>query len=681
MKKTIILLVITVFLTLKAVSAEKHNFTFYDMIEMTRLSSPVVSSDGKFVAFTGTKYSLEKNKGNTDIYLYKTETGETVKLTNNNAADFNPVFSPCGKYLYFLSTRTGKSELYRMSLSGGEPEKVSDFPVSIANFKISPNGKYFSFTADVYVDAKSLEETAERDKKKDENKCTALVYDSLFIRHWDRWEDGKRTHVFYVENKNGKPFGKPVDIMKGLDGNCPSEPFGGPNEYSWSKDENYIAFTTKLGRDRAWTTNFDVYIYNLKTGEYKNLTKENKAWDTSPVFDKSGKFLYYLAMKKPGYEADRFRIIKLNLESGKKENLTENLEISPSSLIPDKDKLYFTALWHAKVRVYQFDTRTRKLRELVSEHDNNGLTKNGNTLYFMQNSLTSPNELHSFNLKTGEIKKLTGVNDEIVKNIEFSTPEEFWFTNRDGIKVHGWLLKPVPFDKNKKYPLAFYIHGGPQGSWEDNFHYRWNLQILPAQGYVAVAIDFRGSTGYGDKFKEAISEHWGDRPFNDLMDGLEYVLKTYKFIDKDRMGALGASYGGYMINWIAGNAPDTFKCLINHDGLFDTFGSYYATEELWFPEHEFGGTAYDVPENYDKFSPARFVKNWKTPMLIIHGGRDYRVVPTEGISTFTACQRLGIPSKLIFFPDENHFVLKPKNSEFWHKSVIEWMDKWLKNKK
>ena len=282
------------------------------------------------------------------------------------------------------------------------------------------------------------------------------------------------------------------------------------------------------------------------------------------------------------------------------------------------------------------------------------------------------------NLEARTVQKRTRTNDEIVNNIDFSQPEEFWFTNRDGIKVHGWLLRPVPFTSRKKYPLAFYIHGGPQGSWEDNFHYRWNLQILPAQGYAVVAIDFRGSTGYGDKFREAIEKHWGDRPFNDLMDGLDYVIKQYPFIDKDHMGALGASYGGYMINWIAGNAPDTFKCLINHDGGFDEFASYYNTEELWFPEYEFGGTPYDHPELYDKWSPARKVKNWKTPTLVIHGGRDFRVVLSEGLSTFNALQRKGIPSKLIVFPDENHWVLKPVNSKFWHESVINWMNKWCK---
>jgi dipeptidyl aminopeptidase/acylaminoacyl peptidase len=318
------------------------------------------------------------------------------------------------------------------------------------------------------------------------------------------------------------------------------------------------------------------------------------------------------------------------------------------------------------------------VKEVVREHYNQALALRNGVLYFMQDSLTSPAELFAHDLTLGMTRRLTGVNDATLATVAMSVPEEFWFENRDGVKVRGWLLKPPSFDPAKKYPLAFYVHGGPQGAWEDHFHYRWNLQIMPAQGYIVAAIDFRGSTGYGDAFREAITGHWGDLPFNDLCDGLAYVLESCPSIDRARMAALGASYGGYMMNWIAGNAPDTFKCLVNHDGIFDEFTAYYTTDELWFPEHEQGGTPYERPENFDKFSPARFVKNWKTPMLLIHGGKDYRCVETESIAAFNALQRKGIPSKLIYFPDEAHFVVAPRNSEFWHRSVIEWLDRWCK---
>jgi len=677
MKKLLLFTIIFTSFALFAGSTEKHPFNFYDMINFDRVSSPVASPDGKFIAFQVSDYSLENNNKNTDIFLISADGKTTKKLTSHKSSDFNPVFSKDGKSLYFLSTRNGSSQVYEISLSGGEPKQVTYFPISISSLKLSPNGKYFSFSANVYPESSNFDKTADVDKKKKESKCSAMVYEKLFIRHWDTYEDGKWTHVFYAPVDGSK---KPVDIMKGLEANCPTEPFGGPEEYNWSSDSMSIAFTGKVGNDRAWTTNYDVYIYNLKSNKYKNVTEKNKAWDTTPSFSPDGNFMYYLAMKIPGYEADRYRIMRLNLSSGKVDNLTENIEISPSSLnfSNDSKTVYFTAGHNAHTPIFSFSPETKELKTLVAKHSNHSLSISGNNIYFTQDSILSPAEVFSYNLSSKATSKLSKINDKALNKVVMGQPEEFWFTNSDNIKVHGWMIRPVNFDKNKKYPLAFYIHGGPQGSWNDHFHFRWNLDILPSEGYVVVAIDFRGSTGYGDAFKEAISKHWGDRPFNDLMEGIDYVLKQYPFIDENKMGALGASYGGYMINWIAGKAPNKFKCLINHDGIFDETAGYYNTEELWFPEYEHGGTPYEIPEEYIKFSPSTYVKNWKTPMMVIHGGLDYRVVETEGFSTFNALQRLGIPSKLIYFPNENHWVLQPANSEFWHKSVINWMDKWLK---
>jgi len=673
MKKLFMLLIAGLALPLFATG---HPFTFNDMIAMQRVGGIAVSPDGSQVAVVASKYSLDTNRGNSDIYLINTVSNKARRLTNNEAADFNPVFSKDGKVLYFLSSRTGLVQIFALSMSGGEPEQITDFPVSIGNLKLSPKGTFFSFTAEVYPDTSNLSEIARRDKESAKSKCSAKVYTELFVRHWDKWENGKWDHVFYMPVIGGPA----VDIMLGLDGNCPSEPFGGPEEYNWSPDEKTIAFTTKLGRDRAWTTNFDVYAYDMETGTRKNLTGANQAWDSSPLYSPDGQYLYYLAMQIPGYESDRFRLMRRNLKTDKIVNLTEKFEYSPSGMILSDDgtEIYFAADKEAHIRIFKMDTTSQIITELVSSHTNSNLVLNGNRLYFTQNSLIAPTEVYRYNLKTLDTTKISHFNDKRVKNIDFSEPGEFWFTNRDNIRVHGWILMPTNFKEGQKYPLAFYIHGGPQGSWEDNFHYRWNLQILPAQGYVVVAIDFRGSTGYGDKFREAIEKHWGDRPFHDLMDGLNYVLDNYKFVDKDRMGALGASFGGFMINWIAGNAPDTFNCLINHDGDFDQYSSYYNTEELWFPEYEFGGTPFQNPELYDKWSPSRYVKNWKTPMLVIHGGHDYRVNLSEGLSTFNALQREGIPSKLIVFPDESHWVLQPVNSQFWHQSVIDWMNRWCK---
>ncbi|RLE24871.1 MAG: S9 family peptidase [Acidobacteria bacterium] len=676
MKKLFFLLISGLALPLFAAG---HPFTFNDMISMQRVGSIAAAPDGKQIAVVASEYSLEANRGNADIFLIDTATGHMRQLTNNNAADFNPIFSKDGNTLYFLSSRTGTVQIFALSMEGGEARQVTHFPVSIGNLKLSPKGNYFSFTTEVYPETSKLCEIAKRDKKKAESKCSARVYTELFVRHWDKWENGKWNHVFYMPVKGGVP----VDVMEGMNGNCPSEPFGGPDEFNWSPDEKTIAFTTKLGRDRAWTTNFDVYAYDLASKTRTNLTMANSAWDSSPLYSPDGRYIYYLAMQIPGYEADRFRLMRRNLKTGKTVNLTENFQYSPSGMIlSDSGKdMYFIADKEAHFRIFDMNMATNKITELVSQHTNSSLLYNGNHLFFTQNSLVAPTEVYKFDLKTAQTTKISHFNDERVKAVAFSEPEEFWFTDRDNVRVHGWLLRPVNFKEGQKYPLAFYIHGGPQGSWEDNFHYRWNLQILPAQGYVVVAIDFRGSTGYGDKFREAIEKHWGDRPFHDLMDGLDYVVNNYKFVDKNRMGALGASFGGFMINWIAGNAPNKFVCLINHDGDFDQYSSYYNTEELWFPEYEFGGTPFQNPKLYEKWSPSRYVKNWKTPMMVIHGGHDYRVNLSEGLSTFNALQRRGIPSKLIVFPDENHWVLKPVNSKFWHKSVIDWMNRWCKPQK
>jgi dipeptidyl aminopeptidase/acylaminoacyl peptidase len=316
-------------------------------------------------------------------------------------------------------------------------------------------------------------------------------------------------------------------------------------------------------------------------------------------------------MKIPQYEADRFRIMRYDLQSGEVENLTEDFQVNPSDIIisPDGKKIYFTGDKEGRMRIFVLNTKNKKVEELAGDHSNTALNLAGDYLYFLQQSFVSPYEVYRLNLKNKKIEKLSAFNDKILDNVKFGEVEEFWFTDRDGIKVHGWLLKPVDFDKNKKYPLAFYIHGGPQGAWHDGFHFRWNLEIAPSHGYVMVAINFRGSTGYGDAFREAISRHWGDRPFNDLMDGLAFVLKKYPFIDENRKGALGASYGGYMINYLMGKAPDQFDAFVNHDGLFDVVSMYYETEELWFPEHEFGGTPWQNADLYKKFNPMTYVTN------------------------------------------------------------------------
>ncbi len=658
---------------------QKHAFTFYDMIKMKRLSGLTVSPNGRYLAFVVTSYDLKSNSHTTDIYLFDQTQIALSNITNGYGSNFNPVFSPDSKKLYFLSTKTKKSEIYQYDIDSQKITQISHLPISVANLKLSPDGKFFVFSLQAYVNQSNPQAIAQRLKQKQDSHSSAMEFTQLPIRHWNKWEDHRWNHLYIMPVQGGQV----KDIMQGIEGNCPSKPFGGTEEFDISPDGKLIAYTTKLGRDRMWSTNFDVYLYNVRTGKTHDITVKNKAWDRVAFFSPDGKYLYYLAMKIPKYEADRFRIMRYNLKTKKVENLTEDFQVNPSELIisPDGKTIYFTGDKEGGIRIFALNTQTKDVKEIYSQHTNRSINLVGNKLYFLQESFTSPAEVYSLNLHNNKLTKITHINDSLLSTVKFGQVEKFWFTDRDGIKIQGWLLKPVDFDPHKKYPLAFYIHGGPQGAWHDEFHYRWNLEIAPSHGYVAVAINFRGSTGYGDAFKEAISGHWGDRPFYDLMDGLAYVLKMYPFIDGNRRGALGASYGGYMINYLMGKAPDQFDAFICHDGLFDLTSMYYSTEELWFPEHELLGTPWQNEKMYKEFSPSTYVTHWKKPLLVIHGGQDFRVPETQGIAAFTAAQRLGIPSKFLYFPNECHFVLQPANSEVWHREVFAWLDKWVKNKK
>lgn len=680
MKKTI-LFPLAAFLSFSLTLAqgeneENHPFCFDDMIAMKRLSDPQPSPDGKWIAFEIAEYSLESNKGVRDIWLVSADGTLLKRLTSSPAQDTHPRWSPDGRTIAFISSRGGSSQIWTIRVDGGEAQQLTRFPLDVDNVKWSPSGTHLAFTAEVYPTAKTLEETSQRDKKKEEDPVKARTYTRLLFRHWDQWEDGKRRHIFVMPAEGGEP----VDLMRGLDADSPTMPFGGSEEFAWSPDSKEICFTSKMAENPAWSTDVDLYIVKTDGTGFSCITEENKAWDTFPVYSPDGRTLAYLAMKRPGYESDRFRVVLYDRESGSRRVLTEEWDRSPGELAwaPDGKSLFAAAPDRARRNIFRIDVESGKGTEVLSGHYNDSLRVAGERIVFLQDSFTSPKEIFSCRLDGRELLQLTRINAPVLERAVFGEVEEFWFPSLDGFNVHGWLIKPALFREEKRYPLAFFIHGGPQGSWEDHFHYRWNLEIFAGAGYVVAAIDFRGSTGYGQAFTDAIRGDWGGKPYQDLMIGLDHILGRCLFINPDRMAALGASFGGFMINWINGQTG-RFKCLVCHDGGFDETASYYSTEELWFPEWEFFGPAYKNPEMYDRWSPSRYVQNWKTPTLFIHGAQDYRVVDTEGLSAFTACQRLGIPSMLLYFPDETHFVTKPRNSELWHKTVIWWLDKWLRD--
>ncbi|MEW6744124.1 MAG: S9 family peptidase [Planctomycetota bacterium] len=652
-----------------------HPFQFEDLFAMHRLSDPQPSPDGEWVAYVSRVYSLETNSSQSDIWIASIDGGTCYQLTTSPAQDSGPRWSPDGKRLAFVSTRSGSSQIWTIDPKGGEAQQLSRFPVDVDNVSWSPAGDKLAFTAEVYPGL-DMAATATKDEERAKDPVKARSYTSLLFRHWDSWEDGKRSHLFVMPAAGGPA----LDLMQEVDADCPTRPFGGPEEIGWSGDGSELCFTARMGENRAWTTDIDLYLVPAAGGNLRCITEANEAWDTTPAYSPDGRFIAYLAMQRPGYEADRLRIIVHDRASGAKRVVADAWDRSVGEIAwsPDGKTLYVTADDMARRPLFAITVVSGEITKVVPSHHCTDLrvTAKGE-LVFCQDSLTSPAVVMACGSIGQDLRALSLQNRQRLDEVLMSTPEEFFFAGAGGDRIHSWLLKPVAFEEGRKVPLAFLVHGGPQGCWSDQFHYRWNPQIYAGAGYAVVAINFHGSTSFGQGFCDSIRGDWGGKPFVDLMRGLDHALATYSFIDPERMGALGASFGGTMINWIAGQT-DRFKALACHDGNLDERAAYFMTEELWFPEWDHMGVPWENPVSYEKHNPVNFVQNWKTPMLVIHGALDFRVVDTSGLSTFTALQRRGIPSKLLYFPDETHFVQKPRNSQLWHREVLAWLDQWVK---
>ncbi|MBN1805273.1 MAG: S9 family peptidase [Sedimentisphaerales bacterium] len=659
--------------------AAAHPFSVHDMLAMERLSDPQVSPDGKLIVFTLRKTDLEADKGCTDIWLVAADGTGLRRLTSHPEADHNPRFSPDGKSVWFISARSGSAQVWRIAVDGGEAQQITDLPLDVGNLLVSPDGRHIAFTLEVFADCKTIARAKERLEEIKKTKASGRIYEKIFVRHWDTWKDGRRSHLFVMPADGGEA----VDLMSGMDADTPSKPFGGPEEITFTPDGKGLVFTARdAGRTEPWSTDFNLYRVPVDGSKpVRCLTKENKAWDTNPVFCPDGKTLAYLAMAKPGYEADRFRIVLLSWPGGKKRILTEKWDRSPSSICfsDDGKAIYATADNLGQNSLFSVDVKNGSVRTIVEDGRIGSPAIAADRIIYSMSSLSGPVELYSVMPDGRDVRKITKINDEKIAAAWMGQYEQFTFDGWNNEKVYCYIVKPVDFSPSKKYPVAFLIHGGPQGSFGNSFHYRWNPQAYAGAGYAAVMVDFHGSTGYGQAFTDSIRGDWGGKPLEDLQKGLAAALKRYPWMDGDRVGALGASFGGYMINWIAGNWTDRFRCLVSHDGNIDERMAYFDTEELWFPEWDHMGTPWDNPTGYEKQNPVNFVKSWKTPMLVIHGALDYRVADTQGLGAFNALQRLGIPSKLLYFPDENHWVLKPNNSILWHETVIGWLDQWLKN--
>ena len=664
---------------LAAAPAAKKPYTIQDQVSLKRVAGFKVSPDGTKLVFQQRTTDLEANKGRMDLWLVSADGTGLKQLTSNEGNETDPVWAPDGKAVYFLAARSGTSQVWRIALDGGEASQVTKLPLDVDAFTLSPDGQTLLFASEVFVDCDTLECTAKRLEEQGKKKSTAKVFDTLMIRHWDSWRDGRRAHLF-VQKLAGGPV---VSLQKKQDADCPVKPFGGTEDFTISPDGKTVVYVARdAGREEAWSTDLDLFQVPLDGSKAPvKLTVSNRATDALPAFSPDGKSLAYVAMSRPKFEADKQRVMLRELASGKERSLTDAWDRSASSLAWAKDgkALFVTADQLGQHGVFSVDASSGQVTQVINDGNVSQLEVTASGLFALHDSLVSAADVYALAFDgKGGMKKLTDVNAAAFAGFSLGEPEQFSFKGWNGETVYGYVVKPVGFDPKKKYPLAFLIHGGPQGSFGNHWHYRWNPQTYAAHGYMAVMIDFHGSTGYGQAFTDAISGDWGGKPLEDLQKGLAAALENYPSIDKTKMCALGASYGGYMVNWIAGNWNEPWKCLVSHDGNLDERFAYYDTEELWFPEWEHGGPPWENPAGYAKHNPVDFVAKWKVPMLVVHGGKDFRVVETHGMATFTALQRKGIPSKFLYFPDENHWVLKPANSIVWHETVLGWLDQWTK---
>jgi dipeptidyl aminopeptidase/acylaminoacyl peptidase len=661
-----------------ALAAETHPFGVHDMWAMKRISDPQVSPDGKWVLFNLRTTDFDANRGRTDLWLVDADGREVRQLTTDPASDTGGRWSPDGKWIWFTSTRSGSSQVWKMPAAGGDAVQVTKIADDVTGFVLSRDGNMLAISVEVFP-GMSIDESAKMIADRAAQKATGRVYDRLFIRHWDTWKDGRRSHVFVMPAAGGTP----VDVMKAMDADSPTKPFGGAEEFTFSPDGRSVIFAARdAGPEEAWSTNVDLWAAPVDGASAPRcLTDENNALDTRPVFSPDGKQLAWLAMSRPGYEADRMRLMVRAWPDGAAREIAPAWDRSAETIVwsADGKTIYTIATNLGHQGVFAVEVKSGKVTPVVTQGWANSLAGlSGKRIIYDLDHLNSPAEIYAASLDGKKVTPLTNVNAAEIAAARWGQPEQFSFKGAGNDDVYAWVVKPVDFDPAKKYPVAFIIHGGPQGSMSNHFHYRWNPQFYAGAGYVALFVDFHGSTGYGQAFCDAIRGDWGGKPLEDLQKGLAAALEKYAFMDGDRVVALGASYGGWMINWIAGQWPDRFRALVCHDGNLDERMAYYDTEELWFPEWDHMGTPWENPEGYTKHNPIEHVAKWKTPMLVIHGGRDYRVVETQGMSTFTALQRRGIPSRFIHFPDENHWVLKPANSIQWHNEVRAWIDRWAK---
>lgn len=655
---------------------QTRQFNIDELLKVRRVGDPQVSPDGKQVAFTIGEVKFDANRVVTQIYVTSIGGGSLKQLTTGDTSATSPRWSPDGKKIAF----TTGSQIWVMDPDGDDKEQLTKIATGAASPVWSPDGKWIAFTSDVYPECNDEACNKRKEDEAAKSKVKAHLTDRLLFRHWNEWRDVKRTHVFIVPSSGGTSR----DLTPG-DFDAPPYAVAGDIDYSFSPDSKELAYLRNPDKVEAISTNSDIYIVPIGGGAARNITARNRGYEDSPLYTNDGKYILYRSQATAGFEADRWRLMSYNRATGTATELLKNFDfnVEDIALSPDGDWIYFIAGERAGHPVYKVSVNGGVAEKVLDDifATNLQVVRTDGSLVFASASLARPAEIYYAKGDGTGLTPITQVNDELMSKAGLQQPEEIEWTGALGRKIQGFVIKPLNFDPSRKYPLLVLIHGGPQSVWNNYWSYRWNPQIYADAGYVVFMPNPRGSLSFGQQFVNEISGDWAGKVFVDLKNGVADVVRRHSFIDKSRIGAAGASYGGYMINWILGHNNDPrfrFKALVSHAGVYNLTSMYGATEELWFPEWEFKGTPWTNPTMYARWSPHLFAGNFATPTLVTAGELDYRVPYTESLQLFTALQRRGVDSRLLLFPDEGHWILKPQNSKLWHETVIGWLDKYLK---
>ncbi len=675
MLKILLVFLVIPFITtaqLKLPESQQTIFTPEDMLSLNRLSDANISPDGEWILYTLSTPNIENASMETNIYAIKKDGSETIKVTKSRAKDYHPRWIEDGKKIAFLSTRMGSPQIFTKVFPDGVSEGLTTVVKGIGDFKYSPDGSLIAYTSSV-----KTKQTI-KDKYPDLRNTNVMHYENLPVRSWDKWEDENRNHIFVMPASGGTG----VDIMKTEDFDSPTEPFGGGDDFTWKTNSREIIYVSKKVDKPAISTNSDLYVYSIESKETTNITSENLGYDKHPIVSPDGKYVAYTSQERPGFEADKVRLMIYEFATGLRKDLTKDLDqwVVQFAWANNSKTIYFSATEKGREPLFKVDVESSEIDKIAGGDYNysSGLlvSPDDKTLYVGRTSMQEAVNIYTYPSSStdSKMKSLTNVNavfDARVKNVKM---EEKWVKTTDGKQMQVWVLLPPDFDENKKYPMITYCQGGPQGQISQYFSYRWNMFLMASQGYVVCAPNRRGMPGFGQEWNDQISRDWGGQAMKDILSATDAVAKE-TYVDNEKLTCVGPSFGGYSVFWLAAHHDKRFKAFISHCGVFNLYSMYGSTEELFFPNWEQGGPYWDSKskKDYEKFSPHNFVEKWDTPMLIITGGKDFRVPYAQSLEAFTACQAQGIPSKLLFFPEENHWVLNLQNALVWQKEFFEWL--------